>query len=214
MNQKHLLRFIKHKLRYVPNEVVTYRDGKHLTLGEVFESLKLTGDKSSPLFSSLFPPLFSSLLFSSPLLSSLHFPSLFLCFLLLSSLLFSSNSFQPTRILSLIWSYVILSYLYVWKFHFLCLYSIDIFVLIYMKTSLFLIWSHLIRTCIQLSRLSYLSHYIITFFLLLLLSPIERNHYISQILLISFMNKIDHYSLWSLYWHLGHACTRHLSQIW
>ena len=43
MNQKHLLRFIKHKLRYVPHEVVTYRDGKYLTLGEVFESLKLTG---------------------------------------------------------------------------------------------------------------------------------------------------------------------------
>lgn len=43
MNQKHLLRFIKHKLRYVPNEVVTFRDGKYLTLGEVFESLKLTG---------------------------------------------------------------------------------------------------------------------------------------------------------------------------
>jgi AMP deaminase len=42
MNQKHLLRFIKHKLRYVPNEIVTFRDDKHLTLGEVFESLKLT----------------------------------------------------------------------------------------------------------------------------------------------------------------------------
>ena len=46
MNQKHLLRFIKHKLRYVPNEVVTFRDGKYLTLGEVFESLKLTGTGS------------------------------------------------------------------------------------------------------------------------------------------------------------------------
>ena len=50
MNQKHLLRFIKHKLRYVPNEVVTFRDGKHLTLGEVFESLKLTGNHSSLFF--------------------------------------------------------------------------------------------------------------------------------------------------------------------
>ena len=42
MNQKHLLRFIKMKLRTVPNEVVIYRDGKHLTLGDVFKSLKLT----------------------------------------------------------------------------------------------------------------------------------------------------------------------------
>ena len=44
MNQKHLLRFIKHKLRHVPHEIVTFRDGKYLTLGEVFESLKLTGN--------------------------------------------------------------------------------------------------------------------------------------------------------------------------
>lgn len=42
MNQKHLLRFIKHKLRVLPNEVVTFRDGKNLTLGEVFQSLGLT----------------------------------------------------------------------------------------------------------------------------------------------------------------------------
>ena len=42
MNQKHLLRFIKHKLKTVPNEVVIFRDGKFLTLGEVFKSLKLT----------------------------------------------------------------------------------------------------------------------------------------------------------------------------
>lgn len=42
MNQKHLLRFIKHKLRHVPNEVVVFRDGKFLTLGEVFKSLRLT----------------------------------------------------------------------------------------------------------------------------------------------------------------------------
>jgi len=42
MNQKHLLRFIKHKLKCVPNEVAVFRDGKFLTLGEVFVSLKLT----------------------------------------------------------------------------------------------------------------------------------------------------------------------------
>lgn len=42
MNQKHLLRFIKHKLKYFPNEIVINRDGKTLTLGEVFKSLHLT----------------------------------------------------------------------------------------------------------------------------------------------------------------------------
>jgi AMP deaminase len=42
MNQKHLLRFIKKKLRNNYNEVVVYRDGKFLTLGEVFKSLQLT----------------------------------------------------------------------------------------------------------------------------------------------------------------------------
>lgn len=42
MSQKHLLRFIKHKLRHHPNEVVIERDGKPLTLGEVFVSLQLT----------------------------------------------------------------------------------------------------------------------------------------------------------------------------
>lgn len=43
MHQKHLLRFIKSKLRKEPDEVVIFRDGKWLTLKEVFESLKLTG---------------------------------------------------------------------------------------------------------------------------------------------------------------------------
>lgn len=43
MNQKHLLRFIKSKLRKEASEVVIYRDGKYLTLREVFESLDLTG---------------------------------------------------------------------------------------------------------------------------------------------------------------------------
>ncbi|XP_076939343.1 putative AMP deaminase [Bidens hawaiensis] len=43
MNQKHLLRFIKHKLRKEPDEVVIFRDGQYLTLKEVFESLDLTG---------------------------------------------------------------------------------------------------------------------------------------------------------------------------
>ncbi|KAG6010192.1 hypothetical protein E4U21_007669 [Claviceps maximensis] len=42
MNQKHLLRFIKSKMKKHPNEVVLFRDGKYLTLAEVFSSIKLT----------------------------------------------------------------------------------------------------------------------------------------------------------------------------
>lgn len=42
MNQKHLLRFIKHKIRHCPNEKVIKRDGQILTLQQVFDSLNLT----------------------------------------------------------------------------------------------------------------------------------------------------------------------------
>ncbi|KAI1130404.1 hypothetical protein F5Y10DRAFT_235579 [Nemania abortiva] len=42
MNQKHLLRFIKSKMKKCPNEYVLSRDGKNLTLREVFESINLT----------------------------------------------------------------------------------------------------------------------------------------------------------------------------
>ncbi|SCV71163.1 BQ2448_2751 [Microbotryum intermedium] len=42
MNQKHMLRFIKSKMKRCPNEVVIYRDDKYLTLRQVFESLNLT----------------------------------------------------------------------------------------------------------------------------------------------------------------------------
>eukprot|EP00210_Caulerpa_lentillifera_P000119 g114.t1 len=42
MHQKHLLRFIKSKLKKEPDEVVIFRDGKYLTLKEVFESLQIT----------------------------------------------------------------------------------------------------------------------------------------------------------------------------
>ncbi|TPX17425.1 uncharacterized protein E0L32_003068 [Thyridium curvatum] len=42
MNQKHLLRFIKSKMKKCPDETVLYRDDKHLTLAEVFESINLT----------------------------------------------------------------------------------------------------------------------------------------------------------------------------
>ncbi|KAF8229664.1 AMP deaminase [Tricholoma matsutake] len=42
MNQKHLLRFIKSKMKRSPNDVVIFRDGAALTLEQVFQSLKLT----------------------------------------------------------------------------------------------------------------------------------------------------------------------------
>ncbi|OAV98682.1 hypothetical protein PTTG_07701 [Puccinia triticina 1-1 BBBD Race 1] len=42
MNQKHLLRFIKSKMKKSPDDVVIYRDEKYLTLRQVFESLNLT----------------------------------------------------------------------------------------------------------------------------------------------------------------------------
>ena len=42
MNQKHLLRFIKSRLKKNPDEIVIYRDKKYLTLAQVFESLNLT----------------------------------------------------------------------------------------------------------------------------------------------------------------------------
>jgi len=42
MNQKHLLRFIKSKLKRFPDEIVLKRDDKVLSLSEVFHSLKLT----------------------------------------------------------------------------------------------------------------------------------------------------------------------------
>ena len=42
MNQKHLLRFIKSKIKKCPNEVVMFRDGRELTLQEVFDSIQLS----------------------------------------------------------------------------------------------------------------------------------------------------------------------------
>ena len=41
MHQKHLLRFIKRKLRDCPGDIVTVREGRAMTLGEVFSSLGL-----------------------------------------------------------------------------------------------------------------------------------------------------------------------------
>ena len=42
MNQKHLLRFIKSKMKRSPDDTVTFRDNKYLSLRQVFESLNLT----------------------------------------------------------------------------------------------------------------------------------------------------------------------------
>lgn len=42
MNQKHLLRFIKSKMKKCPDELVMFRDGKELTLEQVFQSINLT----------------------------------------------------------------------------------------------------------------------------------------------------------------------------
>ncbi|KAK7462414.1 AMP deaminase [Stygiomarasmius scandens] len=42
MNQKHLLRFIKSKMKRSPHDIVIFRDGQELTLEQVFQSLKLT----------------------------------------------------------------------------------------------------------------------------------------------------------------------------
>lgn len=42
MNQKHLLRFIKHKMKTSSDEQVIFRDNKVLTLREVFDSLNLS----------------------------------------------------------------------------------------------------------------------------------------------------------------------------
>ncbi|EGC36820.1 AMP deaminase [Dictyostelium purpureum] len=47
MNQKHLLKFIKRKLKEHPNEIVIFRDDKYLTLAEVFKSLNLNVDELS-----------------------------------------------------------------------------------------------------------------------------------------------------------------------
>lgn len=44
MNQKHLLKFIKKKLRTEGQETVIYRDGRYWTLQEVFDSLSLNED--------------------------------------------------------------------------------------------------------------------------------------------------------------------------
>ena len=53
MNQKHLLRFIKSKLNTSGDEVVIFRDGKYLTLNEVFTRLV---PQTAALASSLLQP--------------------------------------------------------------------------------------------------------------------------------------------------------------
>lgn len=47
MTRKHLLRFIKNKLKTCPNEIVIIRDNKKLSLSDVFKSLNLTAHELS-----------------------------------------------------------------------------------------------------------------------------------------------------------------------
>jgi AMP deaminase len=47
LSQKHLLRFIKSKLRTEADVEVIERDGKRLTLGAVFQSLNMTANDLS-----------------------------------------------------------------------------------------------------------------------------------------------------------------------
>lgn len=47
MNQKHLLTFIKRKLKNHPDDVVIDRDGKELTLAQVFQSLNMSAHELS-----------------------------------------------------------------------------------------------------------------------------------------------------------------------
>jgi len=42
MNQKHLLKFMKRKVRESGDEVVIFRDDKYLSLQQVFDSLHIT----------------------------------------------------------------------------------------------------------------------------------------------------------------------------
>ena len=42
MNQKHLLRFIKSKMKKYPDDLVMFRDNRYMTLKQVFESINLT----------------------------------------------------------------------------------------------------------------------------------------------------------------------------
>merc|ERR1719446_1872194 len=47
MNGKHLLRFIKKKLKKFPDDVVHTENGKPVTIKEVFEKLKITWEDLS-----------------------------------------------------------------------------------------------------------------------------------------------------------------------
>ena len=54
MNQKHLLKFMKYKLRKEPHEFAVVRNDKVLTLEEVFESLQISGEELNiDLFSNI-----------------------------------------------------------------------------------------------------------------------------------------------------------------
>jgi AMP deaminase len=84
MNQKHLLRFIKAKLKRNSDEIVIIRDGKALTLSEVFKTLNMTGQWGRGVTQLVAN---ASIL---PLLSAHHV----LCMLALVCLLFSCPAYD------------------------------------------------------------------------------------------------------------------------
>jgi hypothetical protein len=53
MNQKHLLRFIKKKLRMMPHEIVAKKDGKDLSLAQVLRPSASPIDTSTHLLAPL-----------------------------------------------------------------------------------------------------------------------------------------------------------------
>lgn len=62
MNSKHLLRFIKSKLKRSANDIVMFRDGKEMTLQDVFDSLDMTAyDLSIDTLDTHVRPIISSL---------------------------------------------------------------------------------------------------------------------------------------------------------
>ena len=70
MNQKHLLRFIKSKMKKFPDEVVMFRDGKELTLEQVFHSINLTAYDLSIDTLDMHVSVRAGLLFTAPMLTS------------------------------------------------------------------------------------------------------------------------------------------------
>lgn len=82
MNQKHLLRFIKAKLKKNSSDIVMHRDGQDLTLQGVFDSLGLTSyDLSIDTLDMHVRGLFSFFFFYLFIFFCLAFVSILLTFL-------------------------------------------------------------------------------------------------------------------------------------